>query len=58
MRRVRSAAAGVFAAWRPDGKEPYYLNPFTVTGSTLEPGVRGRSSPASVSVRVDGDATP
>ena len=39
-------AGGVFPAWRPDGKELYYLNPagvmmaasITVTGTTLAPG--------------------
>ena len=41
-----STAGGVFPAWRPDGKELYYLNPagvmmaasITVTGTTLAPG--------------------
>ena len=41
-----STAGGVFPAWRPDGKELYYLNPagammaasITVTGATLAPG--------------------
>ena len=41
-----STAGGVFPAWRPDGKELYYLNPagvmmaarITVTGATLETG--------------------
>ncbi len=41
-----STAGGVFPAWRPDGRELYYLNaagammaaPITVTGATLEPG--------------------
>ena len=41
-----STAGGIHPAWRPDGKELYYLNPagammavpITVTGSTLEPG--------------------
>ena len=41
-----STAGGVFPAWRPDGKEMYYLNPegalmaapIVVTGATLEPG--------------------
>ena len=41
-----STAGGTFPAWRPDGKELYYLNPagemmaapIAVTGSTLEPG--------------------
>ena len=42
-----STAGGIMAAWRPDGKQLYYLNPtgammaapITVTGSNLEPGV-------------------
>jgi hypothetical protein len=42
-----STAGGIMPAWRPDGKELYYLNPagammaapVTVTGATLEPGV-------------------
>ena len=41
-----STEGGVFPAWRPDGKELYYLDPagtmmaasITVTGTTLEPG--------------------
>jgi Tol biopolymer transport system component len=41
-----STAGGVYAAWRPDGKELYYLSPagemmavpITVVGNTLEPG--------------------
>ena len=41
-----STAGGTFPAWRPDGKELYYLNPagalmaapITFTGATLEPG--------------------
>ena len=41
-----SSAGGVFPAWRPDGKELYYLDPagammaapITVTGATLEAG--------------------
>ena len=41
-----SLAGGMHPAWRPDGKELYYLNPagammavpITVTGSNLEPG--------------------
>ncbi len=41
-----STAGGAFPAWRPDGKELYYLNPagvmmaapITVSGATLEPG--------------------
>ncbi|HEY7475563.1 MAG TPA: hypothetical protein VH679_11160, partial [Vicinamibacterales bacterium] len=41
-----STAGGAFPAWRPDGKELYYLNPasvmmaasITVTGTTLAPG--------------------
>jgi hypothetical protein len=41
-----STAGGGFPAWRPDGKELYYLNPagvmmaasITVTGTTLAPG--------------------
>ncbi len=41
-----STAGGTFPAWRPDGKELYYLNPagammaapIAVTGSTLEAG--------------------
>ena len=41
-----STAGGIHPAWRPDGKELYYLNPagammatpITVTGATLEPG--------------------
>ena len=41
-----SQAGGIHPAWRPDGKELYYLNPaaammavpITVTGSNLEPG--------------------
>jgi eukaryotic-like serine/threonine-protein kinase len=41
-----SGAGGIHPAWRPDGKELYYLNPagammaapITVTGSTVEPG--------------------
>ena len=41
-----STTGGIMPAWRPDGKELYYLNPagammaapVTVTGSTIEPG--------------------
>ena len=41
-----STEGGVFPAWRPDGKELYYLNaagvmmgaPITIAGATLEPG--------------------
>jgi Tol biopolymer transport system component len=41
-----SAAGGIYPAWRPDGKELYFLNPagammaapITVTGATLAPG--------------------
>jgi serine/threonine protein kinase len=41
-----STAGGIMPAWRPDGKELYYLNPegammatpVTVTGSAIEPG--------------------
>ena len=41
-----STAGGIYPAWRPDGKELYYLNPagammaapITVTGATLAPG--------------------
>jgi hypothetical protein len=41
-----STAGGAFPAWRPDGKELYYLNPagammaapITISGATLEPG--------------------
>ena len=41
-----STAGGIHPAWRPDGKELYYLNPaaammaapIAVTGATLEPG--------------------
>lgn len=41
-----STAGGMFARWRPDGKELYYIGPdgqmmaapITVTGTTLEPG--------------------
>ncbi|HVG84743.1 MAG TPA: hypothetical protein VM820_09500 [Vicinamibacterales bacterium] len=44
--RLPTLAPGVFSAWRPDGKELYYLNPagammaasITVTGTTLAPG--------------------
>jgi serine/threonine-protein kinase len=42
-----STAGGIFPAWRPDGKELFFINPMgammaapiAVTGSTLEPGV-------------------
>jgi Tol biopolymer transport system component len=41
-----STVGGIYPAWRPDGKELYYLNPagammaapITVTGTTLAPG--------------------
>ena len=41
-----STAGGIMPAWRPDGRELYYLNPagammaapITVTGAVLEPG--------------------
>jgi hypothetical protein len=41
-----SSVGGIHPAWRPDGKELYYLNPagammaapITVTGATLAPG--------------------
>ena len=54
-----STAGGVFPAWRPDGKELYYLNPagvmmaasITVTGASLAPGAPvilfPRASPAA-----------
>jgi dipeptidyl aminopeptidase/acylaminoacyl peptidase len=45
--QLMSTGGGIHPAWRPDGKELYYLNPagemmavpITVTGSTLVPGV-------------------
>jgi hypothetical protein len=44
--QVVSVGGGIHPAWRPDGKELYYINPtgammaapITVTGSTLDPG--------------------
>ncbi len=51
-----STAGGVFPAWRPDGKELYYLNPagemmaapVTVSGHTLEPGAPVRLFPTRI----------
>jgi Tol biopolymer transport system component len=44
--RQVSTTGGIYATWRPDGKELYYLNPagammaapLTIVGATLEPG--------------------
>jgi hypothetical protein len=44
--RQVSTTGGIYATWRPDGKELYYLNPagammaapITASGATLEPG--------------------
>ncbi len=51
-----STAGGIYPAWRPDGKELYYLNPagemmaapITVSGATLEPGAPVRLFPTRI----------
>ena len=51
-----STAGGISPAWRPDGKELYYLNPagammaapITVTGATLAPGAPVRLFPTRI----------
>ena len=57
-----SAAGGVYPAWRPDGKELYYLNPagvmmaatVTVTRSTLQRGTPVTLFPTRILGGVDG----
>ena len=59
-----STAGGTYSAWRPDGKELYYLNPagammaapITVTGAALEPGES--LAAAGTSNRVDNTTSP
>jgi hypothetical protein len=51
-----STAGGIYPRWRPDGKELYYLGPngqmmaapFTVSGTTIEPGAPAALFPTRV----------
>jgi len=51
-----STAGGIIPAWRPDGKELYYLNPagdmmavpITVVGATLDPGAAAALFPTHI----------